>query len=612
MTSENLDQLSHYERIIQSHHHELEGIFLGFIDYQNKNIEYSELIPVSNISMIMPHPKRKNTDNNIFKIYNDNIHLSLSKKESRFFDVMSSTITNYSIDISGAYSLQISGVNETTKNNISKYINYQAKSAKSAKSVEEEEEFLKYKLLEEYPEKTTKENPEKTTKQKERNKTKHASGGKPEPDISEKYETVIIYKYMDPVIRMVCEYMILLDQYFKEKPKRLLRFKNKHDNDVDEAKLSCWLDFVWEENEGRPPREGTEGTVCVFGVGKIDCCSETLKNEKLSKLTINKELFDLAQYTSIITDANYKNPSFHTLSKDFKLPSAVELLRDKSDTDKMLLVKIMQKTIDKIIEKSGRAEGAVVKGQTNPYPEIHLLEVLDPANTTWILRSERYHLSRSPCVHNGLQTVDKIDHFLKYLNLWNGPSSQLEFAAVSWLHTIGHALDRLYCGHTGHLIGIQSLTTTVILEQIKNSFKIFMELMARKSNQPICDVIPNDSGNPDYVDLFFYICMNDIESVRNKLLKMPLDLVIRMKDHFSSNKTIDRVELTDLIIARINTFFSVSRHVNFPFFNINFSYTPNRDGSSLIINTDCAIKMEYSCKGEIPKSLQAFLRESPQ
>ena len=642
------DTLPYYEKVISSHHHELEGIFLGFIDYTNKTIEYSELITVSNIKMIVPPlpVKKLNANENTFIINSDNsIGLHLTEHESRFFDIIAETNPRFWVDVYNSYTLQISGVSNKTIKNIKKYLYDKKRKSETYES------------------------------------TLTLNGGMDQINQyyqeNNQFDSIITYKYVDPVIRMVCEYMILLDDYFR-KPNELEKFRIGTNNVNDEL-FKHLITFIRKQNkDGEPtfPIAPLEGERCTFGVGRIDCCSEILTNLR-REMRIKIELFNLTQYIHLIANPKYINSPFHTLT-NMKLPNAEDLLYNKDDLDNILLVKIMQKAIDEIIIASGRVEGSIVHGQSNIiYPKIHLLEVLDQSNTTWILRSERFHLSKSPCVHNGFKNLGKIDHFLKYLKICN-TGNQLKFAHVSWLHTIGHTLDRLYCAHIGH--DDLKLINPVMFQQIKKSFRIFMQLKSEHNENLICDVIPNDFRNVHYVDLFYYICMNDFESIEKKLIFLysnhrvsfdciyqnaqaltiddynrviqdgiardfeyeqlsessidedesvsvvPAESVSVVPDEsvsvvpaesrfgHAAESRLERDSIT-LIISSIKAHFNQSKPDGrkiqscFPFFNIDFSYTYDQDKNMLNVTPGCNIKVKYNCKQVFNKEEQTFLRE---
>ena len=636
----------YFTKIINAHHHNLEGIYLATIDNTNdkKQIKYSEFITFSQIQILWP-PKLETKENqNKFKIYTNQknkkkiLEIHLNKYESRFFDVMAATMNDFSYNINETYTFRIKNVSESTLQMIEK----------------------KNKITNNLPE--------------------IIKGGRPlESYYSEDigFPSIILYKYIDPVIRMCCEYIILLDNYFKN-PAKLEEFRKTGSNELDEILFKKLILHIKEKKDAQFPHAPREGDVCEFGLGRIDCCSEIM--HKLARtLNINIDLFNLHKYNVMKVNRAYKSTPFKTYDT-FNLPEPEELLLPeyKSNHHTVLLVKIMQKAINEIISVSGRVEGAPVPQQKNvTYPKIHLFEILDQENTTWILRSERFHLSKSPCVHNGLKNLGKIDYFLKYLKLWT-TGTQLEFAAVSWLHTIGHALDRLYCGHTEHK-KVPGLKNTATLVHIKNSFRVFMEMKLNAGDKPICGIIPCNHLNDNCVDLFFYICMNDFMSIENKLRTIHRNDVplfteilancnsinttryfskldeITLADDLSFETESDTSLLDDedsvdpssalvsasteseassalsddpptsnikLIIDCIKMHFDKRGPENrklqscFPFYNVDFSYDDDTHiMGNIIINGNCNIKsVSYGCLDTSfnKREIQNFLREYPQ
>ena len=639
-------EIPYFSKIINSHHHDLEGIYIAFIDnIDKKEIKYSEFITFSQINILWP-PKLETDETlkktNKFKIYEKImdekiidekiLEIQLNKYESRFFDIMATTIDDFSHKFNETYTLRIKNVSSSTL------------------------KFIKKNII-------------------TNNSTNVMNGGKPVSSYyqeNEAFRSIIVYKYIDPVIRMCCEYLILLDKYF-ENTAKLQEFRTKGSNEIDETKFDELILHIRNKPGIKLPDAPREGVECVFGIGRIDCCSQILHKPDRN-LRIMMELFNLGHYNHMKSQNNYKNTPFKTY-ETFSLPEPEELLIDEhtGNQDIILLVKIMQKAINAIISASGRVEGAPVTKQRNVvYPKIHLLEILDKHNTTWILRSERFHLSKSPCVHNGLKNLGKIDYFLKYLKIWL-PGTQLEFAAVSWLHTIGHALDRLYCGHTTHekLPHLQNSDTLV---EIKSSFKVFMEMKSHSGEHHICGIIPCNHQNNNCVDLFFYICMNDFMSIENKLKVIHIyDTVlfneIRNKaieingsnyftlldeTTFADDITFERVSETSisddedevepgsapisalvssdlsgdtltreikLIIHCIKMHFDKRAQQNrklqscFPFFDVDVSYIYYEHSDDMEIKAECNIKKTgYSC---LPtnfkkRDIQGFIREYPR
>ena len=596
MESSSLDYLSHYEKMIESHHHDLEGIYLGFIDKKLKKIKYTELIPISNIDLKINDDESKKNLKLLFHKKND-LSINLNLEESRYFDLMTATIEDFKKQYDTTYTLQIKDMSVNDITYIKEYL-------KETENILDLKKSSKPSLRETDTPNTT----EDKINSIEYNRSIISSlyGGEPHP-----YDNslIFIYKYIDPVIRMCCEYMILFDRFIKKNSNYLKLFIDEKTGKIDESKITCWLGFVWEENKGVPP-EGTEGSICVFGVGKIDCCSNTLKNENLSTLSIKHELFNLNQYRRTIDMHQYKNAPFHD-TITLGLEPAENYLKIHDDRDKILSVKIMQIIINKIIEKSGRAEGTKVSGQNKPYPNIHLLEVLDPENKIWILRSERFHLSKSPCVHNGLKNIGTIDHFLKYLGL-KKRGEQLEFPSVSLLHTIGHALDRLYCGHKGHNISnYGELSIDDIFKYIKNCFKYFMILKSLRKDKPIVFFIPLNINDDDYIDLFYYICMSDFVSIENKLNKMNLPKLQTLYLNLNSEQNNDKQQIVQYLLKTIKEQFKDDLK-SFPLYDINNYYTYDGTTNQYEYIKGCEIKEKYGCPDKFLKTETDFLREMPE
>lgn len=560
MTDINFDHLPQYEKMIETHHHDLEGIYIGIYNSDINKLEYTDLITVDDIKFNTY--SKKDLINNVVLNYDTSINIYLSEQESRMFDIMTSTMTNFKNDEQSTYFLEIKN---TSEKNI---------------------EFMK----------------------KHYTNNIVLSGGKPLGSDPDNYQ-IIVYKYIDPVIRMCCEYAILFDQYVKRHGNNLNLFLDE-DSNIDDFKINCWLQFVWEENRTVKDISGIEGNICVFGVGRIDCCSHTLNNEHLSQLRINQSIFNLTAYnTTISSEATYKStPPLDDLFQ-LQLGEAYTYLKTNSDekthSENIILVKILQKIFDKIVLRSGRAEGLSRGGES--YPRIHLLEVIDPTNEIWILRSEHFHLTKSPCVHNGIQYKKKVNYFLNYLGLWDR-NEQLHFADVNLLHSIGHALDRLYCGHHGHILGQGNLTPQNIFTQIKQIFRIFLQLKLRRGDPPICNVIPLENTNENFVDLFFYICMNDQESIHIKLNKMSIDTLktLYLPDNI---KSMNKQTIIDYIKRQIALMFSQDLHDRFPFYNYRMAYD-DTGPNILSILPDCKIKKKYGCKQTINPGTQDFLRET--
>lgn len=571
MESETLEKLPYYQRLIRSHHHDLEGIFIGFIDYRTKKIEYSELLPWSNISMIWPPDEINEIKNNVYEIVdNSTLKITLNINESRYFDLITLITKDINKPIKSTYTLNIKNVSDKTINKIMK-INISS-------SKHDYKELIPL------------------------------NGGR--PIIQDHYETTIIFKYIDPVIRLCCEYTIIMDEYFRgEGRSRLEEYRLAGTNDIDTAKVKRLIDIIGDETKEPSIEIMRQKSVCGKIRGKSDCCSITLNNINLSKLSIKHELFNLDPYHQLCSHVKYDNYPFKSL-QELGMPEAHHLLIDQNDHN-ILLVKILQMTINTIIEQEGRAEGQAITGQRITYPNIHLLEVLDSRNNTWILRSERIHLALSPCVHNGLGNLKKVDHFLNYLNLWDSVE-KLEFAAVSWLHAIGHTLDLLYCGKEE--IYNDLCDNTCAFKQVLSYFKIFMGIMPI---QILCKCIPNNPDNPHFVELFYYICINDFSAIKRKLIR-PSGIKDGVDDNFllllkqTTESELDfaagndRTLLINDIIEKIKSNNFSKNLDSFPFYNYLFSFRmhpPEDKGNerTFAIKPECyRIKQtNYGCRKDI-------------
>lgn len=339
-----------------------------------------------------------------------------------------------------------------------------------------------------------------------------------EPQI-ENYD-ILLYKYQDPVVRMVCEYVILLINYFFTESnniniiydkliiyKQLTRGTGRFKYTQEIRKNKFW-EFVRKIFMGKTPGlnprpsvqtiDGLEGKICKFGFGKTNCCENTLNtflDEGQFLQYRTNELFNIDLFTTLKQDLRYKE--YQDLSQDgqykelyenpqnFLNPTISEPERDI----KQKFVEICQAVIDIIIMVSGRAEGGGdatdnspeidASSYIKPYPPISVLEVFDLINKhevntyVWIIRSERFHLAKSPCVHFGLQGSGITDRLTKFFCL------EKSYTTNVILHSIGHCLDRLYCGHTHSGNYIED--NEVIFGQIFRCFEIFLSKMKEKN-----------------------------------------------------------------------------------------------------------------------------------
>jgi hypothetical protein len=328
----------------------------------------------------------------------------------------------------------------------------------------------------------------------------------------------------------------------------------------------------------------------------LRCCTNFVDNSIIPCLSFKLDMFNLSQYDLIKQNPQYYNHPFSSMVK-LGLASPDTLLNGTNNNpDNILKVKILQYTLNHIVQLEGRSKS---------YPKIHLLELLDPNNNIWLMRSEHFHLSKSPCVHNGLKSKLKINAFLKYLNLWQTGGS-CKFEAVTWIHTIGHQLDKLYCGqHIANVI--PGVTREQVFKKILSYFEIFIGIMEQR-NFPICGVIPyNNRSQPNYVELFYYICNNDLNAIKRKLSRQPGNMD-GVHDNFlielqnTSNLSLGfvagavRTPLIDALLDRIKRDFGPMLN-SFPFFNHQFAYEPISNNRNFNIIPKCRdIKVNsYGC-----------------
>ena len=295
----------------------------------------------------------------------------------------------------------------------------------------------------------------------------------------------LVYKYQDPVVRMVCEYMILLNDEFvdpevhrlrDEKVDRYYRYLVEESQMTEEEKeergeFTSWIKVVFA---GRQPKTALqhrlatdaprEGGHCLFGRGYVNCCSDTLRRINLPRMYLNLPKFTTTAYDEFVRTRSYRE--YQPPPPDlFERPGRF----CQNDQDAKF-ADICQRTIDIIIACSGRSEGTLPAGMLPMrYPPISLLEVFDPENMVWIVRSERFHLSRSPCVHFGLHGYDITDRLISMYDL---PRDNYQSNVV--LHSIAHALDRLYCGHEHRNVEKYAAPNQVVFDQILNLFDAFV------------------------------------------------------------------------------------------------------------------------------------------
>ncbi len=417
---------------------------------------------------------------------------------------------------------------------------------------------------------------------------------------------VLLYKYQDPVVRMVCEYMMLLyDMFYTENididkiygyleqyielqksiaEKRSIPLaRQKHKYHFAYAKNNFWKfirDVLMRKTRSLHPTTSTvvelqstyqgfqEGTHCKFGVGLTNCCEETLTTHEVSAFMKGK--FDTRDYDRMKDTPGYQN--YMNMEPDFaELFLNPQSYLKQPDEKLIKFIAICQEVIHMIIIQSGRAEGKSVTFE--PYPPISVLEVFEPTNVeepstyVWIIRSERFHLSKSPCVHLGLKGNDITDKLSSFFCL--PPSYETNVI----LHSIGHCLDRLYCGHR-FSSGAYTQANDVIMNQIINCFAIFLQRMS---------VQHSDYGDSNFQKLhihnltpalLYYISIQDIDSLEGELthLKKTIPDIYKNPD----------IQITDL-------------------YDINFSFVKSARGI-WETNTDCwTIKKTYGCSKMITR-----------
>jgi hypothetical protein len=426
---------------------------------------------------------------------------------------------------------------------------------------------------------------------------------------------VLLYKYQDPVVRMACEYMNLLYIIFYkpnfertptskmrqysidliyqrlESYKKLIeKYNLSHYKYNYRYPTSSFWNFVREilmnETKTLHPiteksrKVGVEGEICIFGEGLTNCCEETINYFKFHEGYNTENLFDTSLFNDLKGDLDYKNYTDMSDHSDFKdLFVSPQKFIKREDKELSKFIEICQEVINIIIISSGRAEGGSTRSSGNPlysadaynesYPPISVLEVLDRINKAdvstynWIIRSERFHLSKSPCVHLGLQGSGITDRLTSFFCL------EPSYESNVILHSIGHTLDRLYCGHAGiNTKGGTKLPNDVILGQILACFEIFLQNI-KKSSSDDKNLQKLHIENLDVISLFL-ISIND-EINLTSYLKGKLDHVYKDVEN----------KVTNL-------------------FDVNFSFTIDHDNYT--INDKCLkIKKKYGCSQKLTR-----------
>jgi len=620
----DFEKLPYYEKIIQSHYHEFEGIYLAFINYKTNSLEYSEFISTNKIKMIMPPENTTDTVHNTFEIIDSNtVQVKLNKAESRYFDYNNNLPDNDKGK--EYYTLILHNLKEDTVYQIQNVIKLIKKTETDSEETDSEETDS---------EETDSEETDKEKTVKEENKYKDTiniqNGGR-YFNLRRHYDLTIVYKVYEPIILNVCKYVALFDDDMSDRffMNGRVNIRGIPQPGVVKGQLSSNMLLVRLSN-------GSLGSIHIADLQPIDnpwdifinstgdvdeiilsnwmvnrddnvnddnikmCCYSILDHTINQYISIQFNMFDLTEYNIKKTDNRYFDRPFNSMDA-LNLPPAHTLLQSPHNTlENIQKVKIMQAIINKIISKdnqpSGRPMSRVSEQDTN-YPNIHLLELLDPNNNVWIMRSEHYHLSKSPCVHNGLAFKGKINYFLKYLNLWP-PNELVSFEGVTWLHNIAHALDRLYCGTPAIEIMSDGQAKTYMFNKILYYFNIFIRRMSQR-HFPICGIIPyRNRERQNYTELFFYICINDMNSIRRKLSRPKTPLNDGVSDNFllqlkaTSNCQVpfnigaNRAPLIDALIARIKQDFGTIL-TGFPLFNYQYSYVPIPNSENFSIKPHC-------------------------
>ena len=430
----------------------------------------------------------------------------------------------------------------------------------------------------------------------------------------------LIYKYQDPVVRMVCEYLIMLNDEFiisgklqadkineyygylmEEKQMKI----NGHDEDYiqENGKFWNWIRNYFIGKTGKIADEKSvlgniEGTYCPFGYGKYNCCGEVLRKSKINSLYLKLDKFDLvrAEYNEMKRNVDYYN--WKNLSENYDTIYNNPSHFIENDIDKKF-VSICQEVINIIIASSGRAEGKApsTKGaevtslpdgvEPRPYDPISIIEVLDKTNDIWITRSERFHLSRSPCVHFGLKNYDITD---KLVNFYGLPMN--DYRSNVLLHSFGHALDRLYCGHA-HNNNKYKQTNQTVFDEIIDLFKIILKRIHFMTQAEInLSPLKYVNINNMTISTLYYLSINDIPSLltlpkNGKTVKV-FD-IFNYADVFNYLKTIDD-KITTVTHVHMFKFLKIM----FNFYNINYPYK-NIDGKMIMTDECSTIKKMYGC-----------------
>ena len=352
----------------------------------------------------------------------------------------------------------------------------------------------------------------KTPKATWKSKKVNQWGGSP-VEVYQTTENVyaIVYQYQDPVVRMPCEYATIL---FKDSINEyrtggeevenfdindVVEYQYTEDGDYNHAFVDNNFRYTRThggEAKGDPIISKKESDECRFGYGVTDCCS--IMKTALDK-SILRPVGDLLPqlYLELKENEDYKNfksideickitPGNENYEDLFNQRGILEVLTKMGvDADKITLLQKLQGFIDvcrkKVIKWIGgyslpdstdlNCESQIEKPDYYP---ISVFEFIDKTNNTWESRSEIYHLSVSPCLHNGLAGFDSSKNLCELFGL-----PFLEHSSHVALHSIAHAMDRLYGDHSFTDLGTVEATIRhhndkeTIWENIKKTIEWF-------------------------------------------------------------------------------------------------------------------------------------------
>jgi hypothetical protein len=257
-------------------------------------------------------------------------------------------------------------------------------------------------------------------------------------------EYCIFYHYQDPIVRMSCEYVVMtLAEYLESS------------GGVLQKSVEDWFQTL-------VTHEATK--FCSYGKGDVNCCTKVMLDWLKLNIGIHESLSHTYEhddrYQELLADPDYAQfgdvsdqPRFNSLfvNPEMHVPIASSLRGNPFSK----LLTYLQQIINRLLAT-----------RRVKYPPISILEVLDTTNMSWIIRCEQFHLAKEPCYHHGLHGTDASDRLLK---VWGLPKDQ--YASHVAIHTIAHAIDRIYCGHEHSYT--EAGTRDQILGQIFGSLTFF-------------------------------------------------------------------------------------------------------------------------------------------